>query len=221
METNDDDDIGMNLNDFDAGVQLEDKKSKKAITIVIISATLFLLIAAVIIFIMFLPNDKNESSAEIICKYNIQNISQNVSLLYSQYKSYSKLDIFIDNKRYKNITEYKFDKIGEHSVIFRINNDSINMDNMFKDVQSLNYVEMKSNKNAIIESLISSFENCQNLNSFSISGFNTSNIISTQKLFKNTNISKVDLSQLNMEKIEDMSFMFSNCISLTSLDLNN
>ena len=41
------------------------------------------------------------------------------------------------------------------------------MDYMFKDVKELTSVEMKSDKNCQIESMISTFENCEHLESFS------------------------------------------------------
>jgi hypothetical protein len=46
------------------------------------------------------------------------------------------------------------------------------MDYMFKDVQDLISVEMKSDKNCKISSMIRAFENCTNLQSVKISGFN-------------------------------------------------
>ena len=79
---------------------------------------------------------------------------------------------------------------------------------------------MKSDKNIKILSLMSLFENCINLNSFSISGFNFTNISLTKKLFYNTNLTNIDISIFNNFKIEDMSYMFSNCASLISLDLS-
>jgi hypothetical protein len=54
---------------------------------------------------------------------------------------------------------------------------------MFKDVPDLLSVEMKSEQNCEITSMISTFENCENLNSFKITGFNGEKIKSMKKLF--------------------------------------
>ncbi len=84
--------------------------------------------------------------------------------------------------------EYKFESQGIHNVQFLLYSNNINMDNMFKDVSLITSVEMTTNKNIKITSMISTFENCENLNDFSIQGFNTEEIKSLSKLFYNSNI---------------------------------
>ena len=68
----------------------------------------------------------------------------------------------------------------------------LNMDNMFKDVSSLISVEIKSFNNTEITSMISTFENCENLIEFSISGFSTKNLKSLKKLFYNPQLRKLN-----------------------------
>jgi hypothetical protein len=46
------------------------------------------------------------------------------------------------------------------------------MDYMFQNIKELYSVEMRSIKNSKITSMISTFESCANLRSFSMSGFN-------------------------------------------------
>ena len=60
------------------------------------------------------------------------------------------------------------------------------MDNMFKGVSTLISVEMDSLNYVEIISMISTFENCTNLNTVKIKGFNTNKIKSMQKLFYNS-----------------------------------
>ena len=69
--------------------------------------------------------------------------------------------------------------------------------------------------------MISSFENCINLNTFIIKGFNTSEVQSMHKLFYNTDLYiNLDLSDLNTSNVQDMSYMLSKT-HLESIDLSN
>ena len=111
----DDNDLGMNLNDFDSGVQIEEPKSNKKIVVAILIIVL-LLIIAVIIFIVFLP-DKNESNggtiSEIICKYNIQDSSKKIYILSEEYKI-NGITIYLNDTEIEN--PYKFHKIGNYII---------------------------------------------------------------------------------------------------------
>ena len=59
------------------------------------------------------------------------------------------------------------------------------MDYMFKDVSFLTSVTLisKNNKSVNILSLMSTFENCKNLKTLNINGFNTNKTLSMKKLF--------------------------------------
>ena len=96
--------------------------------------------------------------------------------------------------------------------------------------------------------MISVFENCVKLEKIEISGFNTNQVKSIKKIFYNTGLSQFDFSKINIisTSIEDMSYMFGglksenlvisnlktdnavdishmfeNCKSLTSLDITS
>ena len=216
----DDNELGIDLNYFDSGIQIEDSKSNKKIIIITIAIIFALLIIAAIIFIIFLPKKNNKVSYEIICKYKIQDISKETRILSENFQLNSNLSIYINDKKIENNKNHNFLSAGQHTINYKINSNEINLDYIFKDIISLISEEMKSLKNIKILSLMSAFENCINLNSFSISGFNFTNISSTKKLFYTTNLTNIDISIFNNDNIEDMSYMFSNCASLTSFDLS-
>ena len=94
--------------------------------------------------------------------------------------------------------------------------EDINMDYIFKDIQSIVSVEMHSNNNCKIFSMISTFENCKSLVKVNITGFNTQELTSMKNLFYNSIVSNVDLN-IELNTIEDMSYMFAG----TNIDYEN
>ena len=64
------------------------------------------------------------------------------------------------------------------------------MDYMFKGVNELYSVNMESQKNCKILSMISTFEGCMTLNNFTIEGFDVSNLLNKLEGF----VTKVHLS---------------------------
>ena len=66
------------------------------------------------------------------------------------------------------------------------------MDFMFKDINSLKAVNITSEKNAKLLSIISAFENCKNLEKVNINGIDTNEITSLHKSFYNTKISSLE-----------------------------
>ena len=120
------------------------------------------------------------------------------------------------------------------------------MDKMFKDIKDIYSVEMNSEKQCELNSMISTFENSEKLTKFKINGFDTRQLSSIHKLFYNcksitdiditdlntinikdmsymfafTKISKIDLSLMDTSNVEEMSHMFESCFLLSNLNLN-
>ena len=117
---------------------------------------------------------------------------------------------------------------------------------MFKDLSLLTSVEMISSNHTKILSMISTFENCNNLEYFSISVFSGNEIKSMKKLFYNSKLQKfnfnnfttnnledvsymfsstsfniLEFPKINTENIIDMSYLFTNCSSINELDISN
>jgi surface protein len=93
---------------------------------------------------------------------------------------------------------------------------------MFKDVSDLISVVMiaNSNNDIKIQSMISTFENCANLNDFTIKDFNLDELKSTKKLFYNSPVIQVNMPFSNLKNLEDISYMFAST-NLYHLDLTN
>ena len=232
MKNEDENDLGIGMNINDVNSDILSKKglnllSKKKL-IIGISVAFFLIIAIIIILIIIASKkDGNEDdkinyelvTGEILCKYFIETISNEINLVGNEFILDSKMNIYINDKKIKLSKSYKFPSIGEYKIQFIFYNNKINLDYMFKDINTIFSVEMKSNKTTIISSLISTFENCYNLNSFSIKGFNTNEIISAKKLFFNSGLTNINISDLGLNNIEDISYMFAST-ELKSLDLS-
>ena len=86
----------------------------------------------------------------------------------------------IDGEKVKYSKTYKFNISKTYNVQFQLYTD-INMDYMFQNISSLISVELISKKKAKIKSMISSFDNCFNLESFNIDGFDLQQIKSFHK----------------------------------------
>ena len=201
--------------------------SKKLKCIIILSLiTTFIIITGVIVLLIFYLSNEEESEhssdtliGEINCIYDIKNISKETPLLGDKFEQLSSLEIYINNKKINSTTKYKFEKEGENEVKFEIYED-LNMDYMYQNILDLKSVTIVSTKNAKITSMKSTFENCQNIKSFFISRFNTSNIKSMSKLFYGTNISISDIEGLDTNNVKDMSFMFAST-KVKELDFKN
>ena len=128
--------------------------------------------------------------------------------------------IYIDGEKVRYTKEYNFQEFGIHRINFLIFED-FNMDYMFKDIPEILSVEMYSEKNATITSMISVFDNAENLVNFKIVGFDTSKVKSMRSLFKGTKFQEIDTEGLDTKNVEDMSYMFSNMPLLEYVHVDN
>ena len=160
----------------------------------------------VLLVVLLTKNDDKEVLGEIKCVFRVNDTSRIVYILSEDFeKGELELDITINDKKIEFEKEYRFPKTGNNDVIFTIYSSGINMKNMFKNIESLISVELKSDKNLQIISMESSFENCENLESFSISGLDINNLKSLSRCFYNTSIAQPNLGFFSSAKIEDMS----------------
>ena len=184
---------------------------------------LFVIIILIVILIFVIINNKSDENKEIIgeldCYYRVDDVSQKTQILGVDFsKEHNQFDIYIESTKISYAKEYKFKEVGSYNVYIRIYSD-MNLDNMFKDVKALTSVVFISSKNAKILSMKSTFENCVNLYSVSISGFDTSSLISLNRLFYNTAITALSLNDFSTSNIEDFSYMFA-FVPKDSLDLS-
>ena len=152
----------------------EKAQKKKLIIGLSIGIGILVIIAVIIIIVAVSGKDDGETEddfpkdqiGEINLKYDVQTITENTILFGGEFqKGSSDFDVYIDGKQIKYSRYYKFSSLGEHEVhlvLYR----NLNMDYMFKDTQDLLSIEMISDNKCKITSMVSTFENCQNLHFF-------------------------------------------------------
>jgi len=157
-------------------------------------------------------NDKK--SGEIICIYNIKDISSKTPLLSKDFQNYNNsiIEIFINNTKINFVKEYQFPSEGTFNIKY-ILNSKIKLDNMFKGMQNIQSIVSMSiylNSTIKILSMKGVFESCPNLRNIALNGtFDTSELRSMSKLFYKSGIQKIDFNGFDTKYVEDMSFMFS------------
>ena len=164
----------------DINRKTENEKSSLMKKMIITLIIIILIFIALIIIIILLSNS---NEGKIKCRYNISDKLNDVQIINKDFKKNSNIDIIINGKkRIKFADRINFDEAGINVITFYFKND-INLDNMFKNISSLISVEMEGKGNLKITSMISTFENCNNFEYFSISGFSGSELKSMKKLF--------------------------------------
>ena len=139
--------------------------------------SLLIIISIILIIIISLNSSKNKNNDNISiikCIYNIDDISKEILLLNEDYTNINNsiLNIYINETEIKFNKKYKFNNKGIYEIKFILNKEII-LDNIFKDIQYIQKIEMYSNSSNKIISMQNSFEENLNLNYLSISGFNT------------------------------------------------
>ena len=206
------------------GLNKGDKFSKKQKILLSIGVGALFLILIVIIIILAATSGSSDSGSsssdeeeekklvlgKISCIYNVQTTTQEIKLLGDNYSKESDFQIYIDGKLNRFTKSYTFTSRGSHEVIFNLNGKSINMDNMFYEVKDLISVNMTSENNCQILSMISTFEGCERLEDFNLEGFDGSQLKSMHKLFYKTILIDFSFNSFNTDNLEDISYMLSN-----------
>ena len=203
--------LGSELTGFNKG---EKEERKKQIMFTIIGTIIFIILCILVIILVSntesnKSKDKNDEEedvkkiivGEINCIYDIGSSSQNTALLGKEFNKNSEFDIYVDGKIIKFSKEYKFESVGIHNVSIKLYGD-INMDNMFKDVEDLNQIELISENNCQITSMISTFENCFNLYNFTVIGFGADKLKSMKKLFYRTRLYFFSFKSFDTKNLE-------------------
>ena len=192
----------------------------------ILGITIFLVVIIIIVIAITQKRDKKseknspkEVLARIYSIYDAQTTSLEVPLLSEEFDKKFDFDILINNEKIKYSKKYKFSSMGYNIVTFEIY-EKMNIDKMFKGVYDIVSVEMKSEKQCELTSMISAFEKCERLAKFRITGFETSQLISTKALFNGCiSLTDIDITDLNTMNVKDMSYMFSGTI-ISEIDLS-
>ena len=197
------------------------KKQYDIKKIVVIAGEVILLLLILIVIIIIASKDKNQKNdrkaiGEISCIFDTL---KKTRILSDDFKKQD-IQIYVDGKEIKYSKEYTFPNFGIHRVNFHIFSD-FDMNYMFKNIPELLSVEMISNNNAKIISMIGAFEDAENLVNFKIEGFDTSQVKSMKNLFKGTKFKDLDTKGLDTKNVEDMSYMFSYMPNLEYIHVDN
>jgi surface protein len=168
-------------------------------------------------------NEDDIKISGIDCIYSISEL--NTTILSSEFenKNNTVIEIYVNRTKINYTKEYSFPSKGKYKIKY-ILHDELYLDNMFKNIDSVQSIELKNSSNSTIKiiSMKSTFEGCKNLESVLFTeSFDTSDLKSTSKLFYNSGIKELNLNKFDTKNVEDMSYMFSHCESLTSLNLDN
>ena len=207
------DELNEEMNQKEKGDKTIKNNKLFLLTLILIFSIIIIISYLTIIIIINSKDNKNEKNkqGEIICYYKIDNSSNQIQLLsdFFELKNNPILNTYINGTEVNIAKKYLFETEGLYQINY-ILKDGINMDYMFKDIESLEKVEIISKSYNKISSMEGTFENCRNLIDVSIEGFNTEQIKSTSKLFYNTGIQNLKLNNFKTNNLEDMSYMFSN-----------
>ena len=149
----------LNINDLGSMNSDKIKANEAKKNYFIIGGIMIALIILMIVIIIFMAsgsssdnkkNEKKSSIGTINAIYEINMINTKISILGEEFKKNSDFDIYIDNQKMNQYSKvYIFNKIGIYKINIELYED-INMDYMFKDIQSLVSVGMNSKNNCKI-----------------------------------------------------------------------
>ena len=267
MDENEEDQV-VGLNDVDSEILgRKGTCSKQKLIIISLLGLSFVIILIIAILIIISARnsekegkegkDKKDEDIPIIdipkkgtikCIYNIENISLKTQIIGEQYESVTIMEILIDGNKIKFSKVYQFSSPGNHNIDINIYEDTLSMEKMFQNIKRLVSVQLIKEENAEVKitSMISTFEGCENLVTFTNKGFNTEQVNSLHKLFYDSALSEINfeeflitknvvdmsylfgytsISELKFENIDtsktiNMSHMFEGCSSLESLDIS-
>ena len=193
----------------------EQKERKKLLAIYLLIGLIIISIAIFAITFDFFP-DIIWGTFE--CTY--YGSGKEIAILNKNYKiKRSYLQIYINGT--KNKDDYpKIKSDTDFNVTIKLKDKKINLKKMFAGT-NIKTMKMNSNKDAIIKNMESSFENCEFLEKFEISGFDTSEVEKMTKLFYNCkNLKEVDIEDMDTDELENMDYMFANT-SISEIKLTN
>ena len=162
-------------------------------------------------------------------KYISENDNQKIPIIYTPKRNYVK-QMKVDNKL---IDLNKLDDKGkyilegpkkEHTVEIWLDVDAYTLEELFYDNKYLKEVyfkKMKNTKDIKLISILYMFANCTNLTSIDISNIDTKDVLNIENAFDHCySLKSLDLSKNNFQKVKSAIYAFAYCHSLTSINLD-
>jgi len=143
--------------------------------------------------------------------YNISN------LVEVDFSNFNSTGITSMRNSFCNCSNLKIMNFGNHFDTSLV----INMENMFKECTSLEYLNLSTFDTSKTKYFNCMFCNCFSLKSLDLHSFNTEAAIGMNEMFNNcTSLTSLDISTFNTKSTVTMNQMFNNCSSLVELDLS-
>ena len=130
--------------------------------------------------------------------------------------------LFLNDKEINFCFKYKPEKIGKHNFKIICNTSLKNLNYMFYDCNSLQFLDLSNFNTSNANNMIEMFSSCNSLAFIDLSNINTINVTNMSYMFSDcSSLTSLNLSDFDTKNVTDMSGMFSDCSSLTSLNLSN
>jgi len=142
---------------------------------------------------------------------------------YNKLLNESKIEIFINNKKYESKT-YFHPKgiIGEYKIKLIFNSNITNISWMFYECKNLINIDLSSFDTKNVNDMNHMFSNCKYLTNIDLSSFDTKNVKDMSYMFSYCeSLTNIDLSSFYTKNVGNMRWMFSNCSKLTNIDLSS
>ena len=133
-----------------------------------------------------------------------------------------KVDLFIDNKKYKFQKYYSFNEQKDYNITLKLYDNLKDCSNMFYNCENIKSIDLSKFNTSKTVNMENMFYNCQNLKEINISNLNTKNVINTSNMFFNCiNLIELDLNSFDTKNIINISGMFFGCEQLNKLNISN
>ena len=133
------------------------------------------------------------------------------------------IEMIVDDIKVEPCNEYTFNKNGNHTIYYLLDNDYESLGEMFYGVNkliSIVFTHLFNMEN--ITNLNFMFYGCTQLTNIDLSYFNTKNVINMSGMFELCrSLTSLNLSAFNTQNVTSMNMMFYGCSSLKSIDISH
>ena len=224
--------IGGELEANFAGLEKEQNRKLRNKIIMWVGITIGVIVVVTVIIIIALnsgagkkdeekpsDSDSDTDTPEVVpgdvvgnikCTYNIN--QGDINILSEDFENKNNVAIFIGDKQIVFNKKHKFLNGDNKTVRFELHGDSFSFQNMFKNVDKLkivNIIPETTKIKAKITSFESAFEGTKALTEINfLQGFDYTQLTSMKNMFAFSNIKDIQLNNITLENVVDMSLMF-------------
>ena len=154
-------------------------------------------------------------------KYNKNEEYKDSIAYYNKLLNESKIEIFINDKKYDNKKYFHPKVIGLYEIKLKFALNITNMSYMFYGCSNLTKIDLTSFDTENVINMSYMLYDCSNLTKINLSTLKTENVINMSSMFYGcSNLTKIDL-YFNTKNVINMSCMFCNCSNLNEINLSS